>query len=74
MFFIVNLHYSSAIDAKDNSVNIAEEIQKILKTLVSGEIVPDIPEPVLAAPGKKGGIRAARPTSPTKDREDTSTP
>ena len=64
----------SAIDAKDNSINIAEEIQKILKTLVSGEFVPDIPEPVLPGTGKKGGVRAARPSSPTKDREDTGTP
>lgn len=60
----------SAIDTKDISVNISEEIQKILKTLVNGEVIPDIPEQLLAGSGKKSGAKN-RPQSPIKDKEDS---
>lgn len=67
-----NLWYTSvhsAIETKDNSVNISDEIEKILKSLVQGEL-PEIPDQILPSSGKKGSSKN-RPQTPTKDREDS---
>lgn len=53
-------------------MNIGEEIQKILKALIQGEIVPDISEQILPTSGKRGGAKN-RPQSPSKDKDDLAT-
>jgi len=50
-------------------LNLSDEIQKILKTLVQGEVNLDIPENLLPSSGKKG---KARPQTPNREKEDSS--
>lgn len=47
-------------------MNLSEEIQKLLKVLISGEILPEVPEQILQPSGKKAAAKP-RPVSPTKD-------
>ena len=63
----------SAIETKDTSINISDEIQKILKSLVQGEVIPDMPEQILPTSGKRGGAKN-RPPSPSKEKEDPNAP
>jgi len=58
----------SAIDTKDPNVNIADEIQKILKAITQGEVTTEIPEPPTSG-GRKSQMK--RETTPAKEREDS---